>query len=67
MRTTEGKTHRFFHHGDYSGDVKIMEIKTGQIVTEVPFADIKRLVASYVMHEKISKLEQMNDNKILGL
>lgn len=67
MHKTEGKKFRFFHHGDFSGDVKIMDIKTGEIVTEVPFDDLKRLVASCVMHRKIAKLEEMDDDELLGL
>jgi hypothetical protein len=67
MHTTEGKKYRFFHHGDFSGDVKIMEIKTGEIVAEVPFEDLKRLVAAKVMNERIAKLEQMEDDELLGL
>lgn len=67
MHKTEGKKFRFFHHSDFSGDVQIMEIKTGEIVAEVPFEDLKRLVASHVMREKIAKLEDMEDDELLGL
>jgi hypothetical protein len=67
MHTTEGKKYRFFHNGDFSGDVKIMEIKTGEIVAEVPFDDLKRIVASMLMYERIAKIEQMEDDELLGL
>jgi len=64
MHTTEGTKYRFFHHGDYSGDVKVMNKETGQEI-EIPFEDLKRIVASWVMTEKISRLEQAEDDELL--
>ena len=67
MHKTEGIKFRFFHNGDFSGDVQILEIETGKVVAIVPFEDLKRLVASHVMHKRIAKLEEMNDDELLGL
>jgi len=64
MHTTEATKYRFFHNGDYSGDVKVMNKETKEEI-EIPFEDIKRLVASWVMSEKISRLEQAEDDELL--
>jgi hypothetical protein len=66
MHTTQGKKVIFLHNGDYSGDVKIVVRATGQEI-EVPFTDLKRLIADYVMSEKISRLEQAKHDEILGI
>jgi hypothetical protein len=58
MHTTEGKKYRYFHHGDFSGDIDVADKKTGQTVIKIPFEDFKMLVAKYVRIEKISRLEQ---------
>ena len=67
MHTTNGKKIRFFHNGDYSGDVKMIEIKTGKEIGEVPFDDLKTLVAQYVRDERVQKLEDASDDHVLGL
>lgn len=64
MHTTEGTKYRFFHNGDYSGDIQVMNKDTNQIV-EIPFIDLKRLVSSWVLLEKTTKLEQAEDDEIL--
>lgn len=64
MHTTEGTKYRFFHNGDYSGDVKAMNKETKEEI-EIPFEDLKRLVANWVMTEKISRLEQAEDDELL--
>ena len=66
MHTTEGTEYRFFHNGDYSGDVIARNKKTGDETT-IPFEDMKRLVASWVMSEKIAILEQAEDDELLGV
>jgi hypothetical protein len=67
----------FHHNGDYSGDVSLRlsedQVEQGQFKNEtyyeieIPFDAMKELVANYVRSEKISKLEQAEDNEILGV
>lgn len=64
MNTTEGTKYRFFHNGDYSGDVKAMNKETKEEI-EIPFEDLKRLVANWVMVKKISQIEQADDDELL--
>jgi hypothetical protein len=66
MRTTEGTKVRFHHNGDFSGDVTIVDKET-KVELDVPFEDLKALVAKYVRSERISKLDQSDDNTTLGL
>lgn len=61
MHTTEGKKYRYFHNGDFSGDIDVADKKTGNTVIKIPFEDFKLLVAEYVRIEKISRLEQRED------
>ncbi len=37
------------------------------VTIQVPFGDLKRLVASYVLSRRIEKLEQAEDDEILGV
>jgi hypothetical protein len=66
MHTTKGKKAVFNHNGDFSGDVRIYDTETKQEMW-IPFDDLKALVAAYVRTEKISRLEQEEDDKTLGL
>lgn len=65
MHTTQGKKFRFFHNGDFSGDIDIADKKTGKTLLSVPFNDLKALVAEWVQSEKIIKLEDADDDTIL--
>lgn len=66
--TTCGKEHLFIHNGDFSGDVIIARSKDGVELAEVPFADLKMLVASWVRDKRIYHLEcQAEDDEILGV
>ena len=65
MHTTKGTKFTFFHHGDFSGDIDIADKKTGKTLLSVPFADLKALVSEWVQGEKISKLEDADDDAIL--
>jgi len=65
MHTTEGSKFRFFHHGDFSGDIDIADKTTGEMILSVPCDDLKALVAAWVRGEKISKLEDADDDAIL--
>lgn len=66
MHTTEGKRFRFFHNGDFSGHVRVINKKSNETM-EILFEDIKSLAAEYVRQEKISKLENCTDDGVLGL
>jgi len=65
MHTTEGKQFTFVHHGDYSGEIKIINNKSQKMVAEIPFEDIKRLVAEWVRGEWIEAIEGMEDDTLL--
>ncbi len=67
MVTTEGKKYRYFHNGDFSGDMQVADKKTGETIFEIPFADMKRVVAQYIKDIKIAKLEDSADDEILGI
>lgn len=66
MHTTEGNKARFFHNGDFSGNVQIVVKATGEEI-EIPFEDIKTLVAEYVRRDRIRWLQQATDDAALGL
>lgn len=66
MHTTECEKVRFFHNGDFSGNVTVVDKATGKKM-EIPFFEIKRLVVEYVRIEKIQKLEGCKDDVVLGL
>lgn len=73
--TTQGVT--YFHNGDFSGNVKILvptdmaDVEpvenTDFIEIEVPFEDLKALVARYVRRRKIADFEREEDDVILGI
>jgi len=67
MHTTEGETHRFIHHGDFSGNVEIVSKERDKTVAVVPFADLKRFVARWVRSERLDQLENMTDDELLLL
>jgi len=67
MHTTEGKTTRFIHNGDYSGDVELINKKTGKSMGKVPFDELLMLVADCVRSEKVGRIEAATDKEILGL
>lgn len=58
----------FIHNGDYSGSVTISRDHVcGEECMEVPFKDLLKFIGSYVISEKISRLEQMDADEIFGL
>jgi hypothetical protein len=70
MHTTEGKTCRFIHNGDYLGEVIVVQKKgklnkQGEVVIE--FEDIAMLVTQWLVAEKIAKLEQLEPEELLKL
>lgn len=63
---------RFHNNSDLSGDViatvRPYDSRDGtQITVRIPGEDIKSLVAQYVRLEKITRLEDMDDDEVLGL
>jgi hypothetical protein len=66
MHTTKIGNYTFIHNGDYSGNTRIVNGLTHEEM-EVPFDALKGLVAEYVRDERISKLEQAEDDELLGL
>ena len=60
MHTTECETHRYHHHGDYSGDVEIVHKATGETVAFVPFDELLLLVAEYRRDVLTRRLEEMS-------
>lgn len=61
----EGSTY-FFHNGDFSGEV-IIRREGSEEEFRLPFGHLLQLVASYVRKEKISRLDVMGDNELLGI
>jgi hypothetical protein len=53
------------HDGDFQGDVVITDDKGDSM--KVPAKLIRRFVAAQVRADKISNLEQMSDDQVLGL
>jgi hypothetical protein len=79
MHSTDGKEVTFHHNGDYSGDVLIV-VQAHKVAhyestshtsehyeIEIPFNDLKMLVAEYVRGEKVDRLEQAEDDEVFGL
>jgi GTPase involved in cell partitioning and DNA repair len=73
MYTTQtGQSGIYWHHnGDYSGDV-IVRVPSGSVTidsagarVEIPFEDIRELVANYVRNEKIARLETRTAEEVL--
>lgn len=66
MHTFEGKSCRIHFNSDMSGDVYICDKNSSkELVVEAQ--DILDFVTNYVRSEKISNLEQMGTEGILGL
>lgn len=59
----EGK---IYHNGDYSGDVIIRD-PWGEFELELPAAVLIGFAAAYVRDKKISRLEQAEDDELLGV
>jgi hypothetical protein len=64
MHTTEGKECYFNHKGGFDGNV-LITLKNDPDGIEVPFADLKRLVAEWVRRKKIAELEDASDDELL--
>lgn len=65
MHAMEGKKFVFFHNGDFSEDIKVYDKTLIKEVTEVPFEDIKKLVATWVRGKIIGNLEEATDDEVL--
>lgn len=61
--TTSGST-QFFHHGDYSGDVRI--VCGDQPEVSIPAADLLAFAAEWVRSQKIHDLEEADPSQLLG-
>jgi hypothetical protein len=66
MATTETDHAIFTHNSDYSGTVQI-RVKGDPETIDIPFEDLKGFVAEYVRKYQIQRLEQLNDDAVLGL
>ena len=64
MHTIEGKKLKMHHNGDFSGDVHLVDKKSGRSF-EAPFADLKLLVSEYVRTERVIRLENLKTDEIL--
>jgi hypothetical protein len=73
MHSTTLRNYTILHHGDYSGDVEIVRHVEDPLEADANFrvtvpADILfRFVADAVRLRRISQLENMTDQQILGL
>lgn len=52
----------FNHHGDFSGDVVIN--RQGKEI-QIPFEDLKALVAEWIRMERIAALEEANADELV--
>lgn len=66
MHTFNGNKTRIHYNLDMSGECIIFNKETEQEI-KVSCEDILEFVAEYVKIQKISKLEQMDSEEILGL
>lgn len=66
MHTFHGKKTRIHYNSDMSGNI-IIQHKDYELELSVLGEDILDFVAEYVRSQKISKLEQMDSKKLLGL
>lgn len=59
----------FLHNGDFSGNVRIQTFVDEKLDKEstLPYKDMKALVAQEVRQQKISKIENAEDDEILNL
>lgn len=66
MHTFEGKSVRFFHHGDFEGEVVITNKETNeQMIVEME--DLINLVGEKVRCEKIGEIQSKTGRELLGL
>ncbi len=65
MHTTEGTQFRFHHNGDFSGEIRVVNKSTEDMVVKIPFEDFKTLVAAWVRSVRISNVEDSCDDGIL--
>ena len=66
MHTLGNKRTIFNYNSDFSGDIKIVDVATGNTI-EVASDDLLYFVADFIRSEKISKLEQMSTKELLGI
>jgi hypothetical protein len=74
MHSLAGISCYFNYNSDLSGDVEIsvdnarvIELPTSKRIVKVYGADLMLLVAEYVRLEKISRIEQMTMEQVLGI
>lgn len=65
MHTTEAHGVAFIHHGDYSGEVRIVA-PDGQEL-EVPADALISFVAEFVRDKKMTQLEDASERELFGL
>lgn len=65
MHTSKYGMTTFIHNGDFSGEIEIRDVRTGKEI-EIPFLDLKCLMAQYVRDKRIAKLEQQTAEDILS-
>lgn len=65
MHTTNTRYTRFIHNGGFDGNVEMFDMISESRIGEVPFDDIKALVAQYVRSERIRRIEGADDHAIL--
>ena len=63
--TTVGSKCRFHHNGTFEGNVTISHNDKGVALADVPFADIKMLVATWIRSERIAAIEGASDDEML--
>jgi len=67
MHTFEGKKTRIFYSSDLSGDVIVVVSKETTLEMEVPGQDLLDFVAEHVRQQRITQLEDMTTEALLGL
>lgn len=66
MHSFNGKSCTMHYNGDFSGEVTICN-KNDNTEVHVDAQDLINFVAEYVRSKKVSQLENMNSNEILGV
>lgn len=64
MHSYQTQTAHFFHNGDFSGDVEIIDI--GGDSVWVSMDSLKGFMAYYLRCQQISRLENASADEILG-
>lgn len=69
MHTLTSNETVFNYNGGFDGNVTIQRASSDgvMVLTEIPFEDIKNLVAEYVRRSKENKLEISTADQILGV